>query len=177
MAENIPEAFQALHERWEAIFAKEQARLAALSQDGRPITVDDVTVQRPFYQGLDEMRADRVRRDNLTPHGAHLSVSSEGTALWTPDDVRQMGGRSVGYDGPEDVRIPQEYGPPSGSLEAALEQIRLDEAMERHEPAMVREEEPLLLQDALRGLQARLAGLAQAPPAEQTQQRGQGMGY
>jgi hypothetical protein len=56
-------------ERWNQILDREQARFAAISQEVRPITVDDATVQRQFYEGLAEMREEREEREMYNDPG------------------------------------------------------------------------------------------------------------
>ena len=162
MADNIGQAFEALGARWEAIFAREQERFAV------------VQTRDHFQEALSDMHADRVMRDNLTHHGTNLSVSSEGTALWTPADFRQMSGRSLGYDGPDDVRLPQEYGAAPGSLAAVKADLALEDTLVREAQEYALENPTLL--DTIESLQQRLE---QLPTPEQSrtqdQQREQGM--
>ena len=116
MADNIGEAFAALHERWEAIFAREQGRLAAMQQD-LPQALREMAyatalreTESPTYQAYEQALRDRVD-----------AVEALDGAAWEPDPLldhryQPGAGREVGYDGPDDVRIPREEGPALGSL-------------------------------------------------------------
>ena len=160
-----------MHERWEAIFAREQGRLAAMQQD-LPQALREMAyatamreMQSPTYQAYEQALRDRADTEALDG------------AAWEPDpqlDHRsQRGGREVGYDGPDDVRIPREDGPALGSLEAA----QAEHTLEEHRAREVDEENPTVL-DRVEQLQQRLEAMTTAALAlARHQDRDQGMGY
>jgi hypothetical protein len=63
MADTITQAFQALQQRWDAIFAREQARFAAVNHD-LPMTVRDAVAESHdnFQRAVQEMQDDRSWR-------------------------------------------------------------------------------------------------------------------
>ena len=82
MADNIGEAFAALHERWEAIFAREQARV--------------VTMQQDLPQALREMAQATALRETETPayqayeqflQGQVNAVEALDGGAWEPDPL------------------------------------------------------------------------------------------
>jgi hypothetical protein len=83
----------------------------------------------------------------------------------------QTSQRSIGYDGPDDVRLPREIGPALGSVEAALIEARFEANRAR-----VDEREALL--DQLAHLHARLDASTRAlDTPSPTRQQGQEMGW
>ena len=173
MADNIGEAFAALHERWEAICAREQGRLAAMQQD-LPQALREMAyatalreTESPTYQAYEQELRDRV----------DAGEALDGAA-WEPDpllDLRYQSGagREVGYDGLDDVRIPREDGPALGSLEAA----QAEHTLEEHRAREVDEANPTVL-DRVEQLQQRLEAMTTAALAlARHQDRDQGMGY
>ena len=82
MADNIAAAFHALHERWEAIFAREQGRLAARQQD-LPQALREMAyatalreTESPTYQAYEQALRDRVD-----------TVEALDGAAWEPDPL------------------------------------------------------------------------------------------
>jgi hypothetical protein len=173
MADNIAAAFHALHERWEAIFAREQGRLAAMQQD-LPQALREMAyatalreTESPTYQAYEQELRDRVD-----------TVEALDGAAWEPDPLldhryQSGAGREVGYDGLDDVRIPREEGPALGSLEAA----QAEHTLEEHRAREVDEANPTVL-DRVEQLQQRLEAMTTAALAlARHQDRDQGMGY
>ena len=98
MADNIGEAFAALHERWEAIFAREQGRLATMQQD-LPQALREMAhatglreTESPTYQAYEQFLQDQIttvealdggawepdpRLDHLYPPGADLPLDAQ----------------------------------------------------------------------------------------------------
>jgi hypothetical protein len=127
MADNSPEALQALQERWDAIFAREQARMAAVNQE--------------------------------------ISAS-----------LAMMAGRSIGDDGPDDVRLSREDGPAPGSLAAVQADLQLEDNRAR-EVREYDEEHPMVF-DRVESLRQRLeAATRETTAPNQARQRDQSMGY
>ena len=157
MADNIPEAFQALHERWEAIVAREQARFAAVNQDLPVDVAHAVEVSRTqFQEAVAGLADDRYMRD----------------AVHDPEYLAMMAGRSIGDDGPDEVRLAREDGPAPGSLAAVQADLQLEDNRAR-EVREYDEEHPTVL-DRVESLQARLNATGQQQPERQ---QGQDMGY
>lgn len=88
-------------------------------------------------QQSDRQVADGYTRGTEDPD-ARSSASRSSAQAFAPQreqerSVRQQYTRPVGDDGPQDVRRAVEGGPRPGSLEAAQNQNRLDDAMRREE--------------------------------------------
>jgi hypothetical protein len=88
--------------------------------------------------------------------------------------LRQGSGRSVGFDGEDDVRIPSEYGATPGSLAAVMADLQLEENLAR-EAQHYDDENPAVF-DSIESLQSRLDVVAQETHTQhQERQHGQGM--
>jgi hypothetical protein len=79
------------------------------------------------------------------------------TPEWTRETLRHRGGRQIGYDGPDDVRIPTELGPSPGSPDAIrlaqesaaiLPQLAPEEAVRHEAPAPAFTQEPEALAES-----------------------------
>jgi hypothetical protein len=89
-----------------------------------------------------------------------------------PGVSQTLSQRSLGYDGPDDVRLPREIGPAPGSLEAALIDVRLEANRARED------ETPRALLEQTQSLHDRLDASLQALQTPQpTHQREQGRGW
>jgi hypothetical protein len=107
---------------------------------------------------------------------ANPAYQREMDSGYRPPARESMAGRSLGADGPDDVRLPREMGPATGSDAAALLEARLEANRARHEqddalhgPAQDR------LAAQLQAVQERLQ--AQQRAQQQSRSRGQGMGW
>jgi hypothetical protein len=123
-----------------------------------PLSSQDTPLKYTAAEELAMLRRtlDRMRQDNGPLPGVSQTLSS----------------RSLGYDGPDDVRLPREMGPASGSLEAALIDVRLEANRARED------ETPRSLREQTQSLHERLdASLQSLQTPQPTQQRDQGRGW